>query len=90
MDNLDLRNKGFMLERCAKKLDEIEKEDALHCVGFVSTTAFIMQLGAVHHSFNLWRMGKLSDELALRLVNTFLDTFQNEVTEVIDFDINDI
>lgn len=90
MDNLDLRNKGFMLEQCAKKLNEIDKEDALHCVGFVSTVAFIMQLGVALHSFNLWRMGKLSDGLALRRVNTFLDTFQNEVTEVLDFDINDI
>lgn len=90
MDNLDLRNKGFMLEQCAKKLDEIDKAELLDSVGFLSTVAFIIQLGAATHSFNLWRMGKMSDELALRLVDAFLDTFQSEVSAVLNFDINEV
>lgn len=89
MDNLDLRNKGFMLEQCAKKLDEIDKAELLGAVGFISTVAFVMQLGAAHHSFNLWRMGKLSDELTLRLVDTFIGTFQSDINNVLDFEIED-
>ena len=79
-----------MLEQCAKKLDEIDKAELLDAVGFISTVAFVMQLGAAHHSFNLWRMGKMSDELALRLVDAFLDTFQSEVSAVLNFDINEV
>lgn len=91
MDNLDLRNKGFLLENLAKKLQQIQDSqyNTLDEIGFLSLVAFIMQLGAATHSFNLWRMGKMSDELATRLVDTFINTFKQEIEAVNEFEIED-
>lgn len=91
MDNLDLRNKGFMLEQCAKKMQQIQDSDynCLDEIGLISLVAFVMQLGAAKMAFDLWRMGKLSDELTLRLVDTFIGTFQSDINNVLDFEIED-
>lgn len=88
--SLDLKNKGFIVKQAIEKLSEIEKEGALDMLGFPSTSAFILQLGAANHSCNLCLLGKISEDLALRLVTTFLNTFESHVKNVLEFDLEDL
>ncbi|HCH8772160.1 TPA: hypothetical protein NNT57_004569 [Salmonella enterica] len=67
-----------MVEMTVKKLDDYD------CNGLMTDFAcdFYMKLGAAHSAFDLWRMGDLSTETTERLLNTFINDFEDDIARV--------
>lgn len=79
--SLEIDNANFMITQIASNLNCMEIDELNEPINF------IIDVGMIKQSLMLHTFGKVSEELVLKLYNTFIVDHQETITQVLNYEV---